>query len=162
MTQIPLAKAELLKVTEGDASADPANSVGRVQVPDETGFASDSVERQLLNDVIRGRLEETLQLVRDALPDDAFKRVKSGVFLTGGASRMRGFGELAKDVFQTAVYRPEPPDVSGVEAYYKDPKYSTVVGLLRYAQILEEERSMQKSGGFFSTLVRSVWPFGNS
>lgn len=161
VTQIPLAKAEQLKIQEGDASADPASSVGRVQVPDETGFASESVERQLLNDVIRGRLEETLLLVKERLPKEMLGQIGSGVFLTGGVSRMRGFGELAKDVFNCAVYRPDPPDVSGNSSYYKDPQYSTVVGLLRYAQILEEERAIQGGTGFLSTLWRSVWPFGN-
>ena len=106
------------------------------------------------------RFQETLELVKERLPQDGLVRVGKGVFLTGGSSQMAGLGELAQDVFGLPVYKPESPDVSGVHAYIKDPQYSTALGLLRYAQILEEERpispAFSKASGFF----RSLWPFG--
>lgn len=160
VTQIPHAKAELLKRHEGDASADPANSIGQVQVPDETGHTTASVDRALLNNLIRGRLEETLMIIERRLKLRGSRQLGAGVFLTGGASRMRGFGELTKEVFDAPVFRPEPPSADGVSAYYEDPQYSTVIGLLRYAQILEEEQAMLSSGNFISRLWKNVWPFG--
>lgn len=160
VTHIPLSKAEQVKKTEGDASGDPAKSVGSVKVPDEAGFPEIELKRQILNDVIRMRLQETLELVKARLPEHMLERVGTGVFLTGGTSLMKGLGELACDVFGLPVYRPERPDVSGVHAYFKDPQYSTALGLIRYAQILDEERpnahGMGKVGGF----LRSLWPFG--
>ena len=39
VTGLPFSKAEQLKVTEGDASADPARSVGIARLSDERGFA---------------------------------------------------------------------------------------------------------------------------
>jgi cell division protein FtsA len=95
--------------------------------------------------------------VKARLPAGMLERVGTGVFLTGGTSLMNGFGELACEVFGLPVYRPEQPDVSGVHAYFKDPQYSTALGLIRYAQILDEERPESGGiGGFF----RSLWPFG--
>lgn len=159
VTHIPLSKAELLKKTEGDVSGDPARSVGVVTVNDEKGFTESEIERSLLNDVMRGRLEETFELVKDQLPEGALKHVGTGVFLTGGTSLMRGLGELANTVFGLPVYRPEQPEISGVQAYFRDPQYSTVVGLIRYAQVLEEEyKNKNQNNGFLSKLAKFL-PF---
>lgn len=153
VTGLAFSKAETLKVREGDASADPARSVGLIKVTDEKGFAEAEVKRQLLNDIIRQRLEETLRLLLRRLPDGAMERVGTGVFLSGGSSLMRGFGELAHDVFKRDIYRPEPPELSGVQANFKDPQFTTAIGLIRYAQIIEAEREPKR--GF----LRRLWPF---
>ena len=143
---------------EGDASSDLARSVGIAKLTDDRGFAEVEVERSILNEVIRQRLEETLKLVRARLPAGAVEQIGSGIFLTGGTSLMRGFSELAFDVFGRDIYRPEPPEVSGVQASFKDPHYATAIGLIRYAQILETERA--GPAGMFKKLGRMIWPFG--
>ncbi|MGC4016862.1 MAG: cell division protein FtsA [Luteolibacter sp.] len=158
VTGLPFTKAEGLKVKEGDASADPARSVGSVKVIDEKGFAEAEVRRQVLNEVIRQRLEETLRLVKRRLPEGSVERIGTGIFLSGGTSLMRGFGELAFDVFGRDIYRPEPPEVSGIQSSFKDPQYTTALGLIRYAQVLDAERVA--TPGFFGRIGRALWPFG--
>ena len=64
VTHIPFSKAEKVKIAEGNASADPASSVGIVKVEDEKGFPPIEIDRQVLNDVIRGRLEEAFEPVK--------------------------------------------------------------------------------------------------
>lgn len=158
VTGLPFSKAERLKITEGDASADPARSVGVARLDDERGFAEVEVGRAVLNEVIRQRLEETLQLVSQRLPSGAVGSIGSGVYLTGGTSLMRGFSELAFDVFGRDIYRPESPEISGIQSNFKDPRYATAIGLIRYAQILETERAAPP--GFFRRMGRLFWPFG--
>lgn len=153
VTGLPFSKAEILKVREGDASGDAARSVGVVKLSDEKGFAEAEVKRQLLNDIIRQRLEETLGLLRRQLPDGAIERVGTGVFLSGGTSLMRGFGELAHEVFKRDIYRPEPPELSGVQASFKDPQFTTALGLIRYAQIVENDRAPKRG------MLSKLWPF---
>ena len=160
VTHIPLSKAEQIKKTEGDASGSAERSLGTLTVADDGGFPEVEIKRQILNDVIRWRLEETLNLVKARLPEGMLERVGTGVFLTGGTSLMSGFGELACEVFGLPVYRPEQPDVSGVHAYFKDPQYSTALGLIRYAQILDEERPNGGGIGKMGDFFRSLWPFG--
>jgi cell division protein FtsA len=118
------------------------------------------VARQLVNEVIRTRLEETLQLVRRRLPEGALQRIGSGVFLTGGGSLMHGFGELVHEAFGTAIYRPEGADISGVHATFKDPRYSTAVGLIRYAQLMDPALRGEHRG-VIGKLARILWPFGS-
>ncbi len=158
VTGLPFTKAESLKIKEGDASSDPARSVGSVKVIDDKGFAEAEVRRQLLNEVIRQRLEETLRLVKRRLPEGSVEQIGTGIFLSGGTSLMRGFGELAFDVFGRDIYRPEPPELSGVQSSFKDPQYTTALGLIRYAQILDAERV--KPPGCLGRIARALWPFG--
>jgi cell division protein FtsA len=158
VTGQPFSKAERLKILEGDASADPARSIGIAKLTDENGFAEVEVGRAILNEVIRQRLEETLRLVRQRLPDGAVDAIGSGIFLTGGTSLMRGFSELAFEVFGRDIYRPEPPEISGVQASFKDPHYATAIGLIRYAQILETERAAPP--GLLGRVAGLFWPFG--
>lgn len=158
VTHIPLAKSEKVKVTEVDVSGEEAASLGLVTISDEQGNPELEVEREMLNGCVRYRLEETFDIVKQRLPEGWHGKVGTGVFLTGGTSMMKGIGELACEVFGLPVYRPEKPDVSGVHAYFKDPQYSTALGLIRYAQILEEERPDKRGG--LGTFVRALWPFG--
>jgi cell division protein FtsA len=147
-----------LKILEGDASADPVRSVGTAKLTDDRGFAEVEVGRSILNEIIRQRLEETLKLVRARLPAGSVEAIGAGIFLTGGTSLMRGFSELAYDVFGRDIYRPEPPEISGVQASFKDPHYATAIGLIRYAQILETERAAPP--GVIGKIGRMFWPFG--
>ncbi len=158
VTGLPFSKAERLKITEGDASADPVRSVGTAKLNDDRGFAEVEVSRSVLNEVIRQRLEETLRLVHQRLPTGSVEAIGAGIFLTGGTSLMRGFSELAYEVFGRDIYRPEPPEISGIQASFKDPRYATSIGLIRYAQILETERASPP--GMFGKIGRMFWPFG--
>jgi cell division protein FtsA len=158
VTGLPFSKAELMKIKEGNASANPVHSVGTAKLNDDRGFAEVEVSRSILNEVIRQRLEETLRLVHQRLPHGSVEAIGSGVFLTGGSSLMRGFDELAYDVFKRDIYRPEAPEISGAQASFKDPHYATAIGLIRYAQILETESN--NSPGIFGRIGRMFWPFG--
>ena len=158
VTGMALSKAEKVKCTEADASGDPARSVGTVNILDEKGFPDIELKRQLLNDVVRGRLEEALNLVKQRLPDGSLEKIGTGVFLTGGSSLMRGFGELANSVFELPIYRPEQPDVSGIHEYFRDPQYSTAVGLIRYAQLMDADRPSAKKG-LMSKIFKAILPF---
>ena len=68
--------------------------------------------------------------------------------------------DLVHRAFVIAVdrqLRPELPEISGVRSSFKDPRYATSIGLIRYAQILDTESAtppgmLGKIGGMF-------WPF---
>lgn len=159
VTGLPFSKAEKLKILEGNASEDPALSVGVAKLTDENGFADVEVKRSILNEVIRQRLEETLLLVKERLPEGSIESIGSGIYLTGGASLMRGFSELAYDIFRRDIYRPEPPDhTDPSHPSIKDPQFATAIGLIRYAQIIEAET--RRPPGFFGRIFRLFWPFG--
>ena len=72
---------------------------------------------------------------------------------------MRGISELANEIFGLPIYQSEQSNISGVHANFRDPQYSTAVGLIRYAQILDAER-IASTGGAVGRALKSIWPFG--
>ena len=158
VTHIPRSRAEELKKTEGDASGDPARGIGKVKVYDDHGLEVEEIDRALINDVINGRVAEMFDIVLERLPSGCLRGVGTGVFLTGGTSRMRGISELANEKFGLPIYQSEQSNISGVHANFRDPQYSTAVGLIRYAQILDTEREAT-TGGAMSRALKSIWPF---
>ena len=58
-----------------------------------------------------------------------------------------------------AVYRPEGADISGVHASFKDPRFSTAVGLIRFAQVMDPSLRAE-SRGFLGKVAQIFWPFG--
>jgi cell division protein FtsA len=159
ITHIPFSRAEELKKNEGDASGDPARGVGKVKIVDDQGYEEGEIERAELNGIINSRLEETLYLILDQLPKNALRSVGAGVFITGGTSRMRGFTDLADRVFDLPIYQAEQSNINGVHANFRDPQYSTAVGLIRYAQILDAERDAAGKNKF-GRAMKALWPFG--
>ena len=145
MTGIPLAQAELLKKTEGDANSFSGKTNEMVRVRGEGNMKDAAIERNVLNEIIRSRLLEIFNLVKSSLPKDTFKGNRChGVYLCGGASLMRGVGELASHVFGVAISRPTLVK-NGAPSYLDDPRYCTAIGLIRYAQILDAELPQQRS-----------------
>ena len=155
LTGIPLSKAEKIKCLEGDASGDRAKSVGVATIPDEKGFQEIEISRELLNGAIHARLSEILKLVKAQLPADVLASLGHGVYLTGGTSLMKGFGELTSQVFGLEVYRLEEPQFSEIQEYYKDPRYSTALGLIRHAQFRDED--LKENDGFLRKLWGWIW-----
>ena len=122
---------------------------------DEKGFSQQEVKRELLNEVIRQRMLEILELVKKRLPPGLVEQIGTGVFLSGGSSLMRGLDELTHQVFRRAIYRAQAAEISGVQANFKDPQFATALGLIRYAQLADVEKQNSSPRGF-----GRIWPFG--
>ena len=86
----------------------------------------------------------------------AFSELKLVGTARDGKSGLALVGEVQPDVVLLDLGL---PDVSGIHASFKDPRYSTAVGLIRYAQIMDPE--LRGGGrGFGGRLMRMLWPFG--
>jgi cell division protein FtsA len=139
--KVPLSRAEKLKLEEGNCSLEPSAIEGRVMLEGDAHFVGRSVEREMLNGVLASRLTEIFGLVRRRLEKgDGLGRCAAGVFLTGGTSLLPGVAALAEEVLGLPVHRPTTAPISGLTATFENPQYATPIGLIRYAQILENER----------------------
>lgn len=157
VTGLQFSQAELLKINEGDASGEPSKSVGTARLIDDRGFAEVEIPRATLNEVIHQRLDETLRLVLQNLPENAVSRIGAGIYLTGGTSLMRGISELAYRIFGRDIYKPESSELTDDQASFRDPRFATAIGLIRYAQIVEADRTPPP--GFLKRFFSRFWPF---
>ncbi|WP_102958945.1 cell division protein FtsA [Mangrovicella endophytica] len=157
--------AERLKVMHGCTLSELMDDREPVQVAplgQEGDETSVSVARSLIAKIIRPRVEETFELIRDRLAASGLGHViGKRVVLTGGASQLAGLNETAKAVMQRNVRLGRPVGVSGLSPANKSPAFATSVGLLIYPQVAQTEYVARTSPAAFAVDERtSVGRFG--
>ena len=135
--KIPLARAEKLKVGHGSASL---KGVVDVEIAVE-GESGKKVSQELLNQIMNARVTELLTLVHEPLAKAGYlDKLGKGIFLTGGSSLMKGIADLTEEIFKVPVQKSGSGSMSGSSALFENPPYATPVGLIRYAQLIDEQR----------------------
>jgi cell division protein FtsA len=143
--------AERLKVMYGSALPSAADERDMISVPpigDDERDMPNQYPRSVLTRIIRARVEETLELVRDRLNQSGFGTiVGKRVVLTGGASQLPGMPEAARRILARNARIGRPLGISGLPDAAKGAAFSATVGLLIYPQIAgAEERSIKAAG----------------
>lgn len=135
--------AERLKVLHGSVLAGASDSDDVVTIPAIDPQDEDSIQhvpKGHLTRIIRPRVEETLELIRDRLARSGFSdAVGKRIVLTGGASQLNGVGELARRIMSKNVRIGRPMGIKGMPEAAKGPAFSTAVGLMVYPQISQIE-----------------------
>jgi cell division protein FtsA len=145
-----LEDAERLKVMHGSAlpgSADDRDVVTIQPIGDDDGEVPVQVPRSVMTRIIRARIEETLEMLRDRLSQSGYgNAVGKRVVLTGGASQLAGLPEAARRILGRNVRIGRPLGVAGLPEAAKGPAFATPVGLLIYPQVAGLE-NIQTRGG---------------
>jgi cell division protein FtsA len=119
------------------------------------------VSRATLLRIIKPRVEEILEMVRDRLAASPFAaEPRARVILTGGASQLAGVAELATRILHRPVRIARPLGVSGLPDSAKGPAFAVAAGLLVYPQVAHLEYSepgrarhlMTGTGGYAARL----------
>lgn len=133
-----IAAAERLKVMHGSAlpgSADDRDLVSIQPIGDD-GEVAIQVPRSVMTRIIRARVDETLELLRDRINKSGYGNlVGKRVVLTGGASQLSGLPEAARRILGRNVRIGRPLGVAGLPEAAKGPAFSVPVGLLIYPQM---------------------------
>lgn len=155
--KIPLARAEKLKIDRCSARIDDIPPDAYIDLEADTHFKGSKVEQLVVNEIVNMRLREIFELLRERLDQTGqLRKVGKGIFLTGGSSLIDGIAELAEEMFELPVQRSSSASMSGPAAIFENPQYATPVGLIRYAQLLDEQRPQ---GGAFANLGRKFGRF---
>ena len=135
--------AEKLKILHGSVlgGADDHDDVVTVTpIGEDEADQPHHVPRSQLARVVRPRIEETLEMIRDRLNRSGFAGVVGKrIVLTGGASQLNGMGEIARRVFAKPVRLGRPMGISGMPDAAKGPAFAAATGLLIYPQIAHLE-----------------------
>ncbi|MDD2794430.1 MAG: cell division protein FtsA [Acidocella sp.] len=153
--------AERLKALFGNCQGSPDDERELLPVPqvgeDEHQIAK--MPRSMLISVIRPRIEEIFELVKDRLETGGYGDAGgTRVVLTGGASQLGGVRELSAQILERNVRLGRPGGVIGLPNSASAPNFATLVGLLAFAA--GEGQTMQdinfeneRGGGWFRGLV---------
>ncbi|MEM7291312.1 MAG: cell division protein FtsA, partial [Pseudomonadota bacterium] len=152
-----LEDAEKIKVKHGSALMGTGDEAAMITVPpiaEEEQHAPNQVSRAQVTRIIRPRVEETLEMIRDRLSRSGFAdAVGKRLVLTGGASQLNGMGEVARRILSRNVRMGRPMGVSAMPESAKGPTFSTAVGLLIYPQIAKIENFSAPSA--FSNVLKT-------
>ena len=156
-----MADAERIKTLYGSVLLGGSDESDMISVPaigeDERDQAQ-FVPRSALIEIIRPRVEEILEMVRDRLHASSFAAEPRGrVILTGGASQMTGLSELAARILGRPVRIGRPLGIAGLPDAARGPAFAAATGLLVYPQAAHLEyfeprggRYLMKGTGYFA------------
>jgi len=128
-----VAHAERLKTLYGNVEASPDDDRELLPVPlvGEDEHAIVKVPRSMVVNIIRPRLEETFELIREKVESSSLGGVR--VVLTGGASQLPGGREMAARILGRQVRLGRPLGLRGMPDSASGPAFATVAGLLAWA-----------------------------
>ncbi len=156
-----VAHAERLKTVYGNTEGSPDDEREMLPVPpvgeDQHSFTK--VPRSMVVNIIRPRIEETFEAVRDRLAEEGLTRLSGHrVVLTGGASQLLGVSELAQRVLGRQVRLGRPAPLRGLPDDARGPAFATALGLVAWAAgagrpAHELEADAESQGGFLRRIV---------
>lgn len=128
----PFPVAEEIKIRHGYAIASLIEDDRPIDVSSFDGLGGEAVTRRTVGEIIEPRMEETLELAREALARAGFASPPAGVVLCGGTAQLGGVRRLAQEVFRTSVRIGTPTGVAGLTDQIMTPAFAASVGLLRW------------------------------
>jgi cell division protein FtsA len=161
-----VADAERIKAIYGSVLAGGSDERDMITVPpvdDEEREPPQFVSRASLVRIVRPRVEEILEMVRDRLAASPFAAEPRGrVVLTGGASQLTGLADLAARILKRPVRIGRPLGLAGLPEAAKGPAFAVAAGLLVYPQAAHLEhfeprrtrQLMTGTGGYMARVGR--------
>jgi cell division protein FtsA len=144
----PIPEAE--RVKREHASAWKGTSPEGTEI--EVGSVGDRPPRTVLSrtiaEIIQARAQELLLLIRDDLRRAGLdSQIPAGFVFTGGGARLRGFLELAEQIFSLPVRLAGPRPLESMPDDLAEPEFSTAVGLLLYGARMRGISRQDGGGG---------------
>ena len=160
-----VADAERIKTLYGSVLTGGSDERDMIAVPpvdNDEREAPQFVSRANLVRIIKPRIEEILEMVRDRLAVSPFAAEPRGrVVLTGGASQLTGLSGLAAHVLGRPVRIGRPLGIAGLPEEAKGPAFAVATGLLVYPQAAHLEhfeprrtRHSATGGGYIARVGR--------
>ncbi len=128
--------AERLKTLHGTAlssTSDDREIISVTQVGEDADH-SNHVPKSHLVRIIKPRIEEIVELVRDRLQSAGYATQGRRVILTGGGAQLTGVAEVARRIISPHVRIGRPLGIQGLPESAKNPAFAAAVGLLIYPQ----------------------------
>jgi cell division protein FtsA len=138
-----ISDVERIKTLQGSVLAGDSDERELISVPavnDDDREPPQFVSRASLVRIIRPRIEEILEMVRDRLAASPFAvEARARVVFTGGASQLTGLPELAARILKRPVRIGRPLGVTGLPGAAKGSAFAVAAGLLVYPQVAHLE-----------------------
>lgn len=128
----PKMVAEQVKVESGCCYLPSVSADEKVIIPQVGGLPSIQMPKKELCKIIEPRMAEIFSLLKKGLDSKiTHGTFGGGVVLVGGGSLLSGVTDLASEIFRLQARIGFPEALPGLDRSYINPKYATVLGLLK-------------------------------
>src|SRR5262249_13204762 len=139
-------RAEQLKIEHGSALLQPDAKGRAIQLTSDHGLPERSVNLEHLQRIMSLRLEEIFQLIAQEIQSYALlHQIRSGVFLSGGATRIPSVQKLAEQVFEMPAVVGKTNCLSGLRSALDQPEFATSIGLVKFGSFEQQKRNASRS-----------------
>lgn len=127
--------AERIKSLYGSALGSRQDDVQMITCPPMGEYGAQHEEpRALLTSIVRSRVEETLEILRERLKKAGVEEFAGRrIVLTGGGAQMSGTAELAGIMFSKRVRIGRPHGALGLTDISSGPDFAVATGLMKHA-----------------------------
>ncbi len=163
MLQLPRVAAEAIKITDGSCHTPSVGSDEMIITPAVGGKPSMRIPRKELAKVIEPRMAEIFSLLQSELEKHEVPySFGAGIILVGGGSLLSGATELCAEIFRLPARLGFPQAISGLDRQYIDPKFSTVLGLVKleakkYRDSMNHSSSRNKDKASLSSRMKGLF-----
>jgi len=164
--RLPMSQAEEIKIQHGysvQSEVEPGESFNIRPFGEQNSV---QVSRRDLAMIIEARVEEIIGLILQEIKRSGYDGLlPAGMVLTGGSSALPAIKTLANRVLGVPVRIAQPENLIGMADKLYSPAYSTSVGLLRWAFLMNEfspqgvyrRPTLQVKGGTFDWEYIKSW-----
>lgn len=132
MLQLPKAAAESIKISDGSCYSPTISPNDMIVTPAVGGKPAIRLPRKEMAKVIEARMAELFSMLKQKFEEnDISGTFGAGIVLVGGGALLSGVTELAAEIFRLPARIGFPEAINGLDRIYIDPRYSTVLGLLK-------------------------------
>jgi len=137
--RLPISQAEEVKIAHGNARKSMVSHEELFSVKTFGENQSIQVSRKDLSHIIEARVEEIFDLVLQEIKRSGYDGLlPAGMVQTGGTSNLPEIRSLASEVLGLPVRLGQPENLVGLADQLHSPAYSTSVGLLYWALLMND------------------------
>lgn len=147
-----IASAERIKTLNGHvltAARDEQEIIDIPQIGEDGDSETAHIQKASLVGVIKPRIEEILELLKEKLDTEAYAQVGGVIKITGGASQLSGLKELTGSVLERPARIGIPKAVEGMAESTRGAAFSTSVGMLLYANDQRQKKNYNYSNSSY-------------
>lgn len=123
--------AEKIKIEYGSCSKKDASSRDSIDLTKFGNIDTHKISKKQMFEIIEARYHEILIMVKDELRKiDRDGALPAGAIFTGGAIKIPGFLEMAREILALPVQISKPEGIEGVIEKIDDPSFATTLGLI--------------------------------
>lgn len=131
--KVSINTAEKVKLAFGVTHNDYVNKDETIQIPTVGGRNPRLLARANLVFIIRPRVEEMLNIIKQDIYEKGFlDLIQGGIVLTGGTANLAGIIDVAQEVFNSHARLGVPKKLAGISENISTSEFAVVNGLVRW------------------------------